>query len=73
MNLKTYMKIAGLSQDQLAKKAGVDPSLISRLVRGRRKRVSYDNVVRIARALNLEPEELIPVPGVTKAGAERVA
>jgi transcriptional regulator with XRE-family HTH domain len=62
MELKKYRRIAGLTQEQLARKSGVDATLISRLERGDRRRLSYDNIVRLARALNLEPEELVPVP-----------
>lgn len=61
MDLKKFRRIAGLTQEQLARKAGVDVTLISRLERGRRRRLSYDNMVKLARALNLEPEELQPV------------
>jgi transcriptional regulator with XRE-family HTH domain len=61
MELKKYRRIAGLTQDQLAKKSGVDKSLISRLERGRRQTASYESIVRLARALHLEPEELVPV------------
>jgi len=61
MELKKFRRIAGLTQEQLARKSGVDASLISRLERGSRRRLSYDNIVRLARALNLEPEELVPV------------
>lgn len=61
MELKKYRRIAGLTQDQLAKKSGVDKSLISRLERGQRQTASYESIVRLARALNLEPEELVPV------------
>ncbi len=64
MELKTARRIAGLTQQQLAEKAGVDDSLISRLERGDRKTASYESIVRIARALNVEPEELFPVPDV---------
>ena len=62
MDLKKYRRIAGLTQEQLAARAGVDATLISRFERGDRRRLSYDNIVRLARALNLEPEELVPVP-----------
>ena len=62
MELKKYRRIAGLTQEQLAARAGVDATLISRFERGDRRRLSYDNIVRLARALNLEPEELVPVP-----------
>jgi len=61
MELKKYRKIAGLSQEALARKSGVDVSLISRFERGLRRRLSYDNIILLARALNLEPEELVPV------------
>ena len=62
MELKKYRKIAGLTQQQLARKAGVDVTLISRLENGQRLNASYPTIVRLARALNLEPEELLPVP-----------
>jgi transcriptional regulator with XRE-family HTH domain len=62
MELKKYRRIAGLTQQQLAKKAGVHKSVISRLESGERSTASYESVVRIARVLNLKPEELIPVP-----------
>jgi len=61
MELKKYRKIARLTQEQLARKSGVDVTLISRFERGVRRRLSYDNIIRLARALNLEPEELVPV------------
>jgi len=61
MELKLARQIAGLTQQQLAKKAGVDAALISRLERQRRPRPSYDAIVRIARALNCAPDELFPV------------
>jgi transcriptional regulator with XRE-family HTH domain len=62
MELKKYRKIAGLTQEQLARKSGVDLAVISRLERGLRRQPAYETVVRLARALNLEPEELLPVP-----------
>jgi transcriptional regulator with XRE-family HTH domain len=61
MELKKYRRIAGLTQGALAKKSGVDVTLISRLERGERRTASYESIVRLARALNLEPEELSPV------------
>ena len=80
MELKKYRRIAGLTQEQLAEKAGVDASIISRLERGTRRRASYDSIVRLARALNLEPEELVtadvvipPKPVVVKRPRRRAA
>ena len=61
MELKKYRRIAGLTQRQLADKSGVNATLISRLERGRRQTASYESIVRLARALNLEPEELVQV------------
>jgi transcriptional regulator with XRE-family HTH domain len=70
MELKKYRKIAGLTQQQLALKAGVDVTLISRLENGQRLNASYPTIVRLARALNLEPEELLPVaPRAATGGA----
>jgi transcriptional regulator with XRE-family HTH domain len=65
MELKKYRKIAGLTQEQLARTAGVDATIISRLERGIRQTASYVTIVRLARALNLEPEELLAVPAHT--------
>jgi transcriptional regulator with XRE-family HTH domain len=63
MDLRIARKIAGLTQQELADRAGVDPSLISLLESGKReiKTVAYQTVVRLARALGVEPEELFPV------------
>jgi len=60
MELEKFRRIAGLTQEQLAAKSGVDATVISKLERGKRLRGSYDSIVRLARALNLEPEELQP-------------
>jgi transcriptional regulator with XRE-family HTH domain len=61
MDLKLARRIARITQEELAAKAKVDVSLVSRLERGLRPKVAYDAVVRIARALNLSAEELFPV------------
>jgi transcriptional regulator with XRE-family HTH domain len=61
VELKTARRIARLTQQELAERAGVDPALISRLENGSRRRPSYEAVVKIARALNLAPDELFPV------------
>lgn len=70
MNLKVARRIARLTQRQLAERAGVDPSLISRLERGQRPQVSHESAVLIARALNVEAEDLFPVPvAIRETGA----
>lgn len=61
MDLKVARQIAGLTQVELADRAGVDAALISRLEKGGRRRPSYEAIVRIARALNLNPDQLFPV------------
>lgn len=61
MELRMARQIAGFTQQELAKRAGVDPALISRLERGGRRRPSYEAIVRISRALNCAPDELFPV------------
>lgn len=59
--LAKYRKVAGLTQEQLARRSGVDAALISKFERGERVRLPYEDIVRLARALNLTPEELVPV------------
>lgn len=62
MELRTARKIAGLTQHELGLRAGIDDSLISLLESGKRDihTVAYQTVVRIARALGVEPDELFP-------------
>jgi len=64
MKLKTARKLARLTQKELADRAGVDDSFISVVENGKRdiNAVGYATVVRLARALGVEPEELFPVP-----------
>jgi transcriptional regulator with XRE-family HTH domain len=64
MELKLARKLARLTQKELADLAGVDDSFISMIESGKRdiRAVSYATVVRIARALGVEPHELFPVP-----------
>lgn len=64
MELRTARRLARLTQQQLADRAGVDTSAISRVENGERDihSMSYDSVVRLARALGVEAEELWPVP-----------
>ncbi len=63
MELRTARRIAQLTQLELATRAGVDDSFISLLENGKRdiRTTDYETVVRIARALNVTPDELFPV------------
>jgi transcriptional regulator with XRE-family HTH domain len=63
MDLRIARRIAGLTQLELATKVGVDDSFISLLESGKRdiRTTEYRTVVRLARALNVTPEELFPI------------
>ncbi|MBM3173983.1 MAG: helix-turn-helix transcriptional regulator [Chloroflexi bacterium] len=50
---------AGLSQEELADRAGLHRTYIGGIERGERN-VSLINIVRIANAMNLKPEQLMP-------------
>jgi transcriptional regulator with XRE-family HTH domain len=56
--VRTARRRAGLSQFQLAVKAGLHPATISLLERG--TRVSEQTATKVAEALGLQPEELRP-------------
>jgi transcriptional regulator with XRE-family HTH domain len=63
MHLKLARKIAGLTQQQLAKQAGVTNSFICLIESGKRdiRLVGYETVVRIAHALGVSPDDLFPL------------
>jgi len=67
MSLRIARKIARLSQQELALKAGIDNSTLSRYESGSRslRTADYDTVISLARALNLEPEELFMIAALT--------
>lgn len=74
MELKVARQIAKLTQEQLAERAGVSAALICRLEQpGRKRRPSYEAIVRIATALNLEPQQLYPVAPVKGAPVKSAA
>jgi transcriptional regulator with XRE-family HTH domain len=66
MTLKRLREARGLSQQQLADKAGVDHTQISRVESGERPigRMGYYRVVRLGRVLvpGTPVEEVFPVP-----------
>ena len=55
--LKEYRRAAGLSQEQLAARAGLSTDAISALERGTRQAPYRDTVQLLARALGLAPAE----------------
>lgn len=68
MTLSEARRIAGLSRQALAEKAGTTSTTIYDIERGRNQRPSHETVVRIVRALQqhgltgVEADELFPVP-----------
>ena len=64
MELKFLRQAARLTQKQLAELTGVDDSLISLIESGKRdiSAMSYESVIRLARALNVPPEALVQIP-----------
>jgi transcriptional regulator with XRE-family HTH domain len=57
-NMRKLRAERGLSQEALAVDAGIDRTYVSSIERGQRN-VSIDNVGRIAKALAVEPWELL--------------
>ncbi len=68
MTLKDARELAGLSQNELDRRAGLPIGSIFELENGRTKSPSWDRVVRIVRALKraglkgVDAEQLFPVP-----------
>ena len=59
--LKEIRKQKGFTQEQLADKSGVDQTTISGIECERIKRPRWEIVSRLAKALEVPPEELFPV------------
>ena len=57
-DLRTARKRAGLTQEQLAKKAGVRQGMVSKLESGHIRNPRFSTVLSLARALERDPETL---------------
>jgi transcriptional regulator with XRE-family HTH domain len=57
-NVRRFRLKTGLSQEELADRAGLHRTYISSIERARRN-VSLENIFNIAKALGVEPPELI--------------
>ncbi len=55
--LRQYRESAGLSQNALARAAGIDPGLVNRLESGKREPASRGTVQQLVAALGLRREE----------------
>jgi transcriptional regulator with XRE-family HTH domain len=62
--LRTARRIARLTQPELAAKSGVSQTTISAIERGANKKPTWDSVVRIAKALGVEPSEIFEEPAM---------
>ncbi|MXY90373.1 MAG: helix-turn-helix transcriptional regulator [Gammaproteobacteria bacterium] len=63
-NLKRLRTSIGISQEELADRAGLHRTYISSVERGKRN-VGLENIFLIADALGATPEELLkPAPGI---------
>lgn len=60
--IRDHRHAAGLSQIQLADRAGIDHKTVSRAENGVYA-VSVDQIARLARALGTGPADLLPDPG----------
>jgi transcriptional regulator with XRE-family HTH domain len=61
--LREYRRAAGLSQRELAQKAGLDFSYISKIENGRIPPPAADTIVVICNYLGVKPEELLALTG----------
>lgn len=60
VHLDKLLEEKNITQAELARKAGIDPSRLSGLIRGKRKRIQVEFVTLIAEALEIDKiEEII--------------
>jgi len=60
-NVRRFRHAAGLSQEELALRAGLDRSFVGQVERGERN-ISLTNIYRLATALKIEPSALFERP-----------
>jgi transcriptional regulator with XRE-family HTH domain len=57
-NIRSYRKKLGISQEELAERAGLDRTHVGGVERGERN-VSALNIEKLAKALKIKPEKLL--------------
>jgi transcriptional regulator with XRE-family HTH domain len=68
--LRTARRIARLSQPALALRSGVSQATISAIERGVNNKPTWESVVRLAKALGVEPHEIFEVPQMPEVPEE---
>ena len=68
--LREYRRTAGISQRELAQKANLDFSYISKIENGRVPPPSADTIVVICNILNVRPEEMLALTGKIPSGVQ---
>lgn len=74
-NIQKRRKAVGISQDELAEKAGISINFLSKLERNKSTRVSSDTLYLIAKALNSSMESLVnnmPDPEKQSTGPKQI-
>jgi len=61
-------KALGLNQSELARRTGITRSAISQLERDERRRLSMDNLFKVAKVLQVNPEWLATGEGTSRGG-----
>ena len=59
-NLRYYRRAAGLSQEQLAERAGVGSTTVARIEAGGMENPRVNTLVKLAKALSIDPRDLMP-------------
>lgn len=67
MTLREARDLRGLTQEQLADRAGVDQATISNLENGRVQFPSWDTVARVCGVLKVKPQDIFPLDTAKEA------
>jgi transcriptional regulator with XRE-family HTH domain len=62
--IRDLRKRAGVSQVALARAAGIDPAIVSRIEAGSREGMHFGNLCRVARALDVSLDDIAAAAGL---------